>query len=49
MTILPTTEKLKVLLEKLRDFHIKFLKEYASLEEPKRSEDDTQEALKQFR
>uniref|UniRef100_A0A4W5MIZ0 alanine transaminase n=1 Tax=Hucho hucho TaxID=62062 RepID=A0A4W5MIZ0_9TELE len=36
MTILPTTEKLKVLLEKLRDFHIKFLKEYASLEEPKR-------------
>uniref|UniRef100_A0A674F0P9 alanine transaminase n=1 Tax=Salmo trutta TaxID=8032 RepID=A0A674F0P9_SALTR len=49
MTILPTTEKLKVLLEKLRDFHIKFLKEYAPLEEPKRSEDDTQEALKQFR
>ncbi|KAI4899874.1 hypothetical protein NFI96_012075 [Prochilodus magdalenae] len=34
MTILPSPEKLKVLLEKVRDFHIKFLKEYSALEEP---------------
>uniref|UniRef100_A0AAY4EP58 alanine transaminase n=1 Tax=Denticeps clupeoides TaxID=299321 RepID=A0AAY4EP58_9TELE len=33
MTILPPKEKLKVLLDKVRDFHIKFLKEYATLEE----------------
>ncbi|XP_066512209.1 alanine aminotransferase 2-like [Hoplias malabaricus] len=33
MTILPSTEKLKVLLEKVRDFHIKFLKEYSTLDE----------------
>uniref|UniRef100_A0A6Q2YLY1 alanine transaminase n=1 Tax=Esox lucius TaxID=8010 RepID=A0A6Q2YLY1_ESOLU len=36
MTILPSMEKLKVLLEKLRDFHIKFLKKYSSLEELER-------------
>uniref|UniRef100_A0AAR2KIS9 alanine transaminase n=1 Tax=Pygocentrus nattereri TaxID=42514 RepID=A0AAR2KIS9_PYGNA len=34
MTILPSPEKLKVLLEKVRDFHIKFLKENSALEEP---------------
>ncbi|XP_036400341.1 alanine aminotransferase 2 [Megalops cyprinoides] len=34
MTILPSTEKLKLLLEKVQDFHVKFLKEYASLDEP---------------
>ncbi|XP_078139827.1 alanine aminotransferase 2-like [Centroberyx gerrardi] len=32
MTILPSTEKLKVLLEKVRDFHLKFLKEYSPQE-----------------
>ncbi|KPP75618.1 hypothetical protein Z043_105123 [Scleropages formosus] len=36
MTILPPTEKLKVLLEKLSAFHIKFLEEYAALQEPSR-------------
>ncbi|KAI5088795.1 alanine aminotransferase 2 [Silurus meridionalis] len=34
MTILPSHEKLKVLLEKVRDFHIGFLKEYSDLQEP---------------
>ncbi|KAG9261237.1 alanine aminotransferase 2 [Astyanax mexicanus] len=34
MTILPSPEKLKVLLEKVRDFHMKFLKEFSTLEEP---------------
>ncbi|KAG9341272.1 hypothetical protein JZ751_019374 [Albula glossodonta] len=33
MTILPSTEKLKLLLEKVRDFHIKFLQEYSALDE----------------
>ncbi|MBN3318405.1 ALAT2 aminotransferase, partial [Atractosteus spatula] len=32
MTILPPTEKLKLLLEKVRDFHIKFLQEYSTLD-----------------
>ncbi|KTF82368.1 hypothetical protein cypCar_00022786 [Cyprinus carpio] len=32
MTILPSIEKLKVLLGKVRDFHIRFLKEYSALE-----------------
>ncbi|XP_056612342.1 alanine aminotransferase 2 [Triplophysa dalaica] len=32
MTILPSTEKLKVLLGKVRDFQIKFLKEFSALE-----------------
>uniref|UniRef100_A0A8C1W0G6 Alanine aminotransferase 1 n=1 Tax=Cyprinus carpio TaxID=7962 RepID=A0A8C1W0G6_CYPCA len=32
MTILPSIEKLKVLLGKVRDFHIGFLKEYSGLE-----------------
>ncbi|XP_052416637.1 alanine aminotransferase 2 [Carassius gibelio] len=32
MTILPSIEKLKVLLGKVRDFHISFLKEYSGLE-----------------
>ncbi|XP_067105296.1 alanine aminotransferase 2 [Osmerus mordax] len=36
MTILPSTEKLKILLEKVREFHIKFLKEYST------SQDDPQ-------
>ncbi|KAL4613610.1 alanine aminotransferase 2 isoform X1 [Arapaima gigas] len=36
MTILPSTEKLKILLEKLSAFHIKFLEEYTALEEPSR-------------
>ncbi|XP_041916656.1 alanine aminotransferase 2 [Alosa sapidissima] len=35
MTILPPKEKLKVLLDNLRDFHIKFLKEYGTLEVPR--------------
>ncbi|XP_023672354.1 alanine aminotransferase 2 isoform X2 [Paramormyrops kingsleyae] len=34
MTILPTTEKLKLLLEKLAAFHIKFLQKYTALGEP---------------
>lgn len=29
MTILPPIEKLKILLEKMKDFHIKFLEKYA--------------------
>lgn len=29
MTILPPVEKLKILLEKVKDFHIKFLEKYA--------------------
>ncbi|XP_048886834.1 alanine aminotransferase 2 [Brienomyrus brachyistius] len=33
MTILPTTEKLKLLLEKLAAFHIKFLQKYTALGE----------------
>ncbi|XP_036391018.1 alanine aminotransferase 2-like [Megalops cyprinoides] len=36
MTILPSTEKLKLLLEKLQAFHIKFLQEYSVLEEVSR-------------
>ncbi|XP_051554689.1 alanine aminotransferase 2-like isoform X1 [Myxocyprinus asiaticus] len=36
MTILPPTEKLKVLLGKVQDFHIKFLKEYSALEQLQR-------------
>ncbi|KAJ8400427.1 hypothetical protein AAFF_G00395510 [Aldrovandia affinis] len=34
MTILPSTEKLKFLLEKIQAFHIKFLQEYSVPEEP---------------
>ncbi|KAJ8417733.1 hypothetical protein AAFF_G00225760 [Aldrovandia affinis] len=34
MTILPSTEKLKLLLEKVKAFHIKFLEEYGALKEP---------------
>ncbi|KAM9493366.1 alanine aminotransferase 2 [Clarias gariepinus] len=34
MTILPSPEKLKVLLEKVREFHIGFLKEYSELQDP---------------
>ncbi|XP_026884088.2 alanine aminotransferase 2 [Electrophorus electricus] len=37
MTILPSAEKLKVLLEKVHDFHIKFLNEYSALDEAQRS------------
>lgn len=33
MTILPSTEKLKLLLEKVQSFHIKFLEQYGALEE----------------
>ncbi|XP_035274357.1 alanine aminotransferase 2 [Anguilla anguilla] len=33
MTILPSTEKLKLLLEKVQSFHIKFLEHYGALEE----------------
>lgn len=29
MTILPTPEKLKILLEKLKEFHLRFLQEYS--------------------
>lgn len=29
MTILPQIDKLKILLEKMKDFHIKFLEKYA--------------------
>ncbi|XP_041078016.1 alanine aminotransferase 2-like [Polyodon spathula] len=32
MTILPPSEKLKLLLEKVKDFHIKFLQRYAALD-----------------
>ncbi|KAG5270577.1 hypothetical protein AALO_G00194240 [Alosa alosa] len=35
MTILPPKDKLNVLLDNLRDFHIKFLKEYGTLEVPR--------------
>ncbi|XP_062404958.1 alanine aminotransferase 2 [Sardina pilchardus] len=35
MTILPSKDKLKVLLDNVRDFHIKFLKEYGTLEVPR--------------
>ncbi|TTK32042.1 Alanine aminotransferase 2 [Bagarius yarrelli] len=34
MTILPSHEKLKVLLEKVREFHIRFLKEHSDLQDP---------------
>ncbi|KAJ8340142.1 hypothetical protein SKAU_G00347750 [Synaphobranchus kaupii] len=34
MTILPSTEKLKLLLEKVQGFHIRFLEEYGAPEEP---------------
>ncbi|KAI1890197.1 hypothetical protein AGOR_G00171200 [Albula goreensis] len=34
MTILPSIEKLKLLLEKVQAFHLKFLKEYRDPEEP---------------
>lgn len=33
MTILPSPEKLKVLLEKVREFHIRFLKDYSDLQD----------------
>ncbi|KAM4606026.1 alanine aminotransferase 2-like [Polymixia lowei] len=33
MTILPSSDKLKILLKKVQDFHLKFLKDY-SLQEP---------------
>lgn len=36
MTILPSTEKLKLLLEKVQSFHIRFLQEYSVIEEPLR-------------
>ncbi|KAA0723536.1 Alanine aminotransferase 2 [Triplophysa tibetana] len=36
MTILPSTEKLKVLLGKVRDFQVKFLKEFSALEQLQR-------------
>uniref|UniRef100_A0A667WRZ3 alanine transaminase n=1 Tax=Myripristis murdjan TaxID=586833 RepID=A0A667WRZ3_9TELE len=36
MTILPSAEKLKVLLEKVRDFHLRFLQEYSPQEAPVR-------------
>lgn len=29
MTILPQIDKLKILMEKMKDFHIKFLEKYA--------------------
>ncbi|XP_033897301.3 alanine aminotransferase 2 [Acipenser ruthenus] len=32
MTILPSSEKLKLLLEKVKDFHVKFLQRYAALD-----------------
>ncbi|MGH0143973.1 UNVERIFIED_CONTAM: hypothetical protein FKN15_002315 [Acipenser sinensis] len=32
MTILPSSEKLKLLLEKVKDFHVKFLQKYAALD-----------------
>lgn len=32
MTILPNPEKLKVLLEKLKEFHLRFLEEYSQQE-----------------
>ncbi|KAJ8247291.1 hypothetical protein GJAV_G00244610 [Gymnothorax javanicus] len=34
MTILPSTEKLKLLLEKVKSFHMKFLEDYRALDEP---------------
>ncbi|KAF7657852.1 hypothetical protein LDENG_00021220 [Lucifuga dentata] len=44
MTILPSLEKLKILLEKLKEFHLKFLEEYSTLEpQSRRSSQENQD------
>lgn len=39
MTILPSPDKLQILLQKLREFHLRFLEEYSQAGPPASSSD----------